>query len=350
MRNPNGYGGVIKLPGKRRRPYLARITDHWETDANGKRRQIFKPIGYFEKQRDALSALEAYSQNPSAVDSVNLTFGEVYETWSARKFDQTVKDAISESNIKGYKAAFKLCGSIKDMRMIDIKAAHLQKVVDESKKNEPTLRKLRVLFSQIYSYAMANDIINKDYSDFVTIPKSEKKLNRASFTEDEIQSLWDNLDRHEWIDTVLIQIYTGMRIGELLGIVNANIDIDGKYMRGGSKTAAGKNRVIPLHDKIIPLIKNRMSDSDMLILNNTDGGALSYYTYRDVYWRNMMEQLNMTHLPHDCRHTFASRADTYGLNKVCIKRIIGHASSDITDSVYTHKEIEELIREVNKLP
>ena len=53
------------------------------------------------------------------------------------------------------------------------------------------------------------------------------------------------------------------------------------------------------------------------------------------------------HLPHDCRHSFASLADNVGANKLCIKRIIGHASPDIIDSVYTHKTIEQLIETVD---
>ena len=60
-----------------------------------------------------------------------------------------------------------------------------------------------------------------------------------------------------------------------------------------------------------------------------------------------MEKMQMDHCPHDCRHTFASLMDTAGANKLCIKRIMGHASPDITDSVYTHKTLEELILSID---
>jgi hypothetical protein len=36
-------------------------------------------------------------------------------------------------------------------------------------------------------------------------------------------------------------------------------------------------------------------------------------------------------------------------NKLCVKRIMGHASKDLTERVYTHKDIEELIDTVNLL-
>ena len=62
-----------------------------------------------------------------------------------------------------------------------------------------------------------------------------------------------------------------------------------------------------------------------------------------------MQQFEMSHNPHDTRHTFASLADTAGLKKLCIKRIMGHESKDITDRVYTHKDIEELLQQINMI-
>jgi len=329
------------MSGKRRKPWRVRVTDKI---VDGK--QLYKNIGYYSTRKEAIEALAAYNSNPNIFDANNITFKEVYDLWSERKYKE-----ISPSNVNGYKASYALCDKLKPMRMQDIKAAHLQEVVDNCGKNYPSLRKLKVLIGQIFQYALQNDIVDKNYAEFVKLKKDEDesyKLNRSPFTEKEIETLWENLDRHEWIDTVLIQIYTGVRIGELLSIKSADVNVAEKYMRGGSKTEAGKNRVIPLHNRILPLIEKRIADGgNFLIIKNN--AALSYFTYRDIYWHSIMEQLQMTHLPHDCRHTFASRADTVGMNKLCIKRIMGHASADITDKVYTHKEVAELIEEVNKL-
>lgn len=56
----------------------------------------------------------------------------------------------------------------------------------------------------------------------------------------------------------------------------------------------------------------------------------------------IMQQLQMQHTPHECRHTFRSRLDSAGANKVCIDRIMGHKSKGTGERVYTHKNIEEL--------
>jgi integrase len=348
MRNPNGYGGVIKLGGKRRKPYCARITDGWETTPEGKKKQKYKIIGYFKKPQEALSALDAYHNNAAVIGMSDLTFSQVYDMWSKWKYDPKNPHPIAESNIKGYKAAYKLCDSLNDMKMDDIKYVHLQAVVDKSGKNEPILRKLKTMLLQVYDYAIKNDIVNKDYAKHIIVPKSDPVIERIPFTEEEIKILWDNVDKYEWIDTILIQIYTGMRITELLIIETKNIFIQEKYMIGGIKTEAGIDREIPLHDKILPLIQKRYNaQSNFLILD--DDGAVSYNGYR-VFWNDIMWNLRMEHLPHDCRHTFKTLSKKYKLDEFWVNRIMGHKAKDKMDDVYAHNDITLMLAEVNKLP
>jgi integrase len=60
------------------------------------------------------------------------------------------------------------------------------------------------------------------------------------------------------------------------------------------------------------------------------------------FWNTIMEQLGMEHTPHECRHTFRSRLDSAGANKVCIDLMMGHKSKEVGERIYTHKTIEEL--------
>ena len=113
------------------------------------------------------------------------------------------------------------------------------------------------------------------------------------------------------------------------------------------KTKSGKNRVIPISNKIMPFVRNRYNPDNTYLIE-IDGKPITYHKYKSLF-DNLMQSLNMKHLPHDGRHTFASMADTAGLNKVAVKRIMGHSSKDITEKVYTHKEIRELVSAVNKL-
>jgi integrase len=179
------------------------------------------------------------------------------------------------------------------------------------------------------------------------MPGNDTESNRKPFTKEEIQRLWDNVDKLDFLDTVLIMIYTGLRIGELLLIKNSDIHLEERYMRGGIKTAAGRNRVIPINKKILPLIKARYEQDHKYLVVNFKNEIMKYGNYYREKWPIIMEQLQLDHGIHDCRHTCATLLDNAGANKLSIKRILGHASQDITDKVYTHKDIEELLKAID---
>ena len=149
------------------------------------------------------------------------------------------------------------------------------------------------------------------------------------------------------IDTILIMIYTGLRIGELLLIKTADVDVANRTMKGGLKTAAGKNRIIPINKKILPFVAKRQAEGHEFLVVNYENKQMKYWNYYEENWKIIMEQLGLEHKPHDCRHTFATLMDNAGANKVSIKRIMGHASKDITDRIYTHKDIEELMKAID---
>lgn len=338
MRNPNGYGSIYKLSGKRRKPFIVRKTIGWNDDG----RQLYQTIGYYASRPEAIRALADFNLNPYDIDVAKVNFSEVFEKWSTRKFDK-----ISKSNVNGYNAAYKISESLHEMKFVDIKTDHLQDVIDECELGYGTLRKIKVLFNQLFKYAMEHDIVNKDYAKYVDIGEDESESTRSPFTNEEIQLLWENVGRMEFIDTVLIMAYTGLRPGELLLIKTADIDIENRTMRGGIKTKAGKNRLIPINKKILPLIQQRVQSENEFLVVNFEGNQMRYWNYYEEKWKKIMEQLEMEHKPHDCRHTFATFMDNAGANKLSIKRIMGHASSDITDKVYTHKDIEELKKAID---
>lgn len=120
-------------------------------------------------------------------------------------------------------------------------------------------------------------------------------------------------------------------------------------MVGGNKTENGKDRTIPLHKKIVPLIKARMESSrNGHLFENTLGKKLTYALFMSKYWGALLAHVEPGHTPHDTRHTFVSRMDSLGVNRVTIKKIVGHSSKDVTD-IYTHKNLDELLEAVDLL-
>ena len=147
---------------------------------------------------------------------------------------------------------------------------------------------------------------------------------------------------------ILINIYSGLRPRELVELQTKNIDLEKKLIVGGMKTDAGKDRYVPIHDKIYFLIKKRFNLKNERLFLNEDMQEMDYYSYR-LRFMKVMKNLNMFHRPHDARHTFITKAKHADVNEYILKQIVGHKISDITEKVYTHRNIDELYAEINKI-
>lgn len=340
MRNPNGFGSVVKLSGKRRKPYGALITIGYDDDGKQKR----KFIGYSETKKGATKILLDYSDNPTIYQK-NITLAELFEKWSKIHFKK-----IGDSGISAYKTAWKKCGKLYKMDVKDITFDILQSTINDSSNDYSPKKQIKVLFNQLFKYALKYDYVVKDYSRFVDIGKHIIKNKREPFSNDEIEILWQKLKEIPEIDVILILIYTGFRINELLELKCESVNIDDSYIRGGKKTKAGKNRLVPINSKIKPLILNRLKNknSDNYLITNMNNNKMAYMHYYKIF-NKIMSSLKMSHTIHDTRHTFATLLNNSDVNATAIKKLIGHSSFEITEKIYTHKNIDELKKAVEKI-
>lgn len=317
FRLPNGYGSVVHLSGNRRRPFWARITAGY----NDKGQQIYKTIGYFATREEALYELAKFNNSPYDLDKANLTFEGLFKLWS-----DTILPRLGKSLQGAHKASYGHCEALYGLKYKSIRAYQFQRVIDDCERSYATKSNIRNLFSALDAFAYDNDIIIKLYSANLTVPEAAPKKG-SLFTPEEIARLDD--------DVAVFLLYTGMRISEALNVECSNIDLEENTILCGMKTAAGKDRVVPIHPKIRPLIEKHMGGKYLFSEQN-------YKRYLDSTWGPMMKRLGMEHHTHDCRKTFRSALDKAGANKVCIDRIMGHKSREVGERVYTIKTLDEL--------
>lgn len=339
LKLPNSYGSITKLSGNRRRPFMVRKTTGY--DAEG--RQIQKPIAYFAKRTEALAFLATLGGKHIDVDAMKLTFAQVHDRWETA----TYVDGKEQSN--QYKAAYARCEPIWNVPFAELKTADFQKLINDCDKGYASKKAIRIVCNLITKYALANDIAQKNYVELAKLPPQPKSKKHKPFTAEEMEKLWRY--SHDFnVQSVLILCYTGLRPTELCEIKKTDVDFQQKTFFGGIKTDAGKNRIIPLADKILPFVRAAYdySTGDNLY-SNEDGGPVNYDWYRVNIWDVAMEELDMQHLPHDGRHTCATMLDNHDTNAKIKKLILGHASSDVTEKVYTHKTVEQLLEAINKI-
>lgn len=350
MKLPNGYGSVYKLPGKRRCPYRAIVTERWQQDKEtGAWKQKRKTIGYYETKAAALEALAEFNKSPFDLSASKITLQEVYERWSDEHFP-----TVSESNAKGYRASFLLCEPIANKRIVDITLDDLQYIADNSGKNYPTLRKYKVLIGLMYKWAVIHDILPPDRNkvEYIDIKKAgnPNAIDREPFSTKEIEKLWKCENANEYYKVILMLIYSGVRIAELLDLKKENVNLSERWFDvTASKTQAGIRKV-PINHKLLPFFEYWYNKNDCEYLISTpDSKHFTYRNYYDSYWKPLMQQLSMEHRPHDCRHTCVSLLAEAGVDERMVKKIVGHKGQGVTQQVYTHFEIEALIDAIDKI-
>jgi site-specific recombinase XerD len=351
LKRANGHGSVYKLSGRRRRPWIARVTVGWEMvkdkkTGEEKPKQIYQTIGCFAKKEDAIDALNMHRINPVS-PKANITLKELYEEWSESKYRR-----ISKSTADNYRAAWNYYAKCQNAKFKDIRTMHLQSIVDycqEKGMSRSTMEKVKALAVMLYNYAIQNDIINKNYADFIQLPDVEKE-KRERFSDLDIQKMIDNADTVEWVDTILILIYSGMRISEMLQLTKFNIDLKNQIITGGIKTEAGKDRIIPIHPKILKYITAWYNKNGETLFFREGGKKITARYYREQIFYPTLDKLGIKRLtPHSCRHTFASLMANAGADPLYIQRIIGHKKYSTTADIYTHTDVEDLRKAITMI-
>ena len=214
----------------------------------------------------------------------------------------------------------------------------MQDTIDTCGKSYGTQGSIKNLWGHLDKFAFELDVIQKCYSQLLT-SESAPPTSRQPFAKDEIKTLWAHQSK-PWVDTVLIFLYSGWRISELLALTPEDIDLKAGTMKGGTKTAAGKNRIVPIHSKIRPFIESRIREGGSRLICD-EGKAVTQSSYR-IFWNDIMTQFQMSHVPHECRHTFETHLDSVGANRRCIDLLMGHVSKDTGNRIYNHKTLKEL--------
>lgn len=326
-RLPNNYGSIDKLPGARRKPYRARKKIG---EKDGK--PVYATIGYFADKGEALRQLSLVSADV-LVKEPGTTLEQCIELW---KQEYELTKPLSES----VSASIKYLKPLLKRNIADLKAIDIEAVINTDKIPRTMKSKCITILHGAFSYATRHEIVTKDYSKVAKYAlDSSPKIKRKIYTEAEINELWDRYDLYDKI--TLIQLYSGMRISEVLEMKTANTFPEEGYMIGGNKTEAGRNRYIPIHPAIYVLIKEFYENGNEYLLTRKGKPVTAISVKKTIKSRG--------HTTHDARHTFATQAYRCGIIEADIKRIMGHAQSGVTQGTYIHPDNSYLLDEITKL-
>lgn len=372
-RRSNGEGSVTY--DSRRKRYRAKITLGWEVDEEtGKTKQIVKTIGSnYKTKGEASAALANYLKNPYDLDNKDITFSQLYKIW----FEDFIKD--HESHRYRIKSAYKYCSEIYNKKMRDISIIDMKNCIykgtavvsrgkykgTEKSASPSTKESMKYIFNHIFAYAMEARIVDRNYAREFTLDKKvfkEKEENHKTkipFSEEEIEKLWRSIDFVPFSDMIIYACYSGWRPSELVKLRIKNVNLEEGFIKGGIKSESGRNRYVPIHPLVKSIVEKYYNEaksvgSEYLFndISKKKGIGLSYDQYLSRFTKvieTLKFDINMT--PHCTRHTFVTKAKSkdVNMNEYILKLIIGHRIEDLTEYVYTHRQLEDLRDEMLKI-
>lgn len=322
------------------------------------------------------------------INNCSDTFMSILKNYIEQKhIDGITSDRSYSRDLSTIKQLESTCSNFVNKPIGDITFEDIEKCKGEIRKYSNTvITKIWTFINKTFKIAHARRKIayNIMLDDTLTKPISKRPEQRIeALTVDEEKHFIDILNNqeyyHNYRDILLLQLYTGMRIGEVLALskdcINFNdntltvyrtLTQDSKYhVIMGEHTKTFKKitgidngkRTFPMSDRVLDLLRKILdSDTDnvddLLFWNHKQN---SFVTPSEIncYLKRINKKYNITTVSlhtHRLRHTFITRCVENGLNTKVIQSLVGHTyGSSITFNTYTSISYDFIAQELKKL-
>lgn len=261
----------------------------------------------------------------------------------------------SRLTINCYASGFKLFEPCWDIYLSNQDIDDLQSCIDNTDKGTRTRQNAKIALGLIYKWAVPRgyNVGRINYPQYIKVKAGTVQSNKRGFNLDELEIIKNSAGIVPFADIIYCHCYLGFRPQELLSLKSSDYDAEEKALKGGIKTEAGKNRIVTVSPKILPLIERFAETNPDGYLFSKDGSKMSQKVYYKEFYKalskmGIQSESDHTLTPHSCRHTFATLLKNVTAPDRDKLRLIGH--TDIKMLQYYQDVSYEDLREItNKL-
>ncbi len=339
--------------------YHGRVTYHGKTHA-----LYNKKLSELKRE---MTDLRHSLEHGTYVKQSKMTFAEWWAEWIEVYKRPTVKAGTVDSYIKHFNAYIKK--PLGNMRLADIRAEHLQRLLNDMQAEgyaDDTIMLTYCVLSGVFKQATKNELIARNPFALITRPKGKAKKERVVFTREQQALYMQYAERSYLCNLFQLAICTGMRNGELGGLLWSDVDFKNRaiHIRHNLITTQEKGttldtpktrtseRDIPMIGKAYEILKRQekeykaMYGSITKIVNDdfvfSVGGepiSKKRITHEIEVMIDNMKADGIT-FPyfgiHSARHTFATRCIEEGMQPKTLQHILGHTNLSTTMDIYGH--------------
>lgn len=347
----NGDGAVIRLPDGRYRALVAvdRYTV-WEDGIPKERRKTRSRVCETKHEANAaigdLRAEYEMEKNGGRAPGVTPTFQELVDQW-----EEYYEPLVKPGTMTCYKSALSyILAGLGTERMSRISIDDLQAALDAIPHGRRTKENAKTACNLVYAYGIPRGLtggtLNLGHYLRVNYDKSDNAIKRESLTDDELAALFALADSgDEDAKAICTLCLMGWRPDEFLNLRIENVDLDKRYIVGGSKTDAGIDRPVPIHPRVYPYIVDAIGDRESgYIYGNPKhgGGKRTLKKWTNYRFYPCLERAGIENpmvkagggterhriTPHSCRHTFARLLKRVNAPVETKLDVIGHTDED----------------------
>lgn len=344
----NGQGTAYK--DRKTGKWVAQVVVGYREPKNDSHQPI--PIkrtkGGFSRKVDALAYCAKLKEDKPVV--CQLTLSELYEEW-----EPWYTPRIGATTMACYRAAYLHFADLHEKRIVDICAGDLQKSMDACKLGHRTHQNMKVTAGLLWKYATDHNYTPRNIAENLYIGKGQS-TKREPLTEEEVEKIRQAIPGEPYAEYIYALCYLGYRPGEMLEIKKEQVsEENGRlYIIEGKKTDAGRDRLVPVHQKIEPIIRKQLQQEGTeyvfpMLIFDRKGAFQGFKKMTDSYFNKSVFKPLMARLgiadgkvPYSARHTFSNKlkkADGDNMDKA---RLIGHTDYAFTQDKYQTTSKDEL--------
>lgn len=379
----NGEGNIRQKADGR---WEARITIGYADDGKQKIKYL-----YGKTRLDCSEKLAQFineNQRGVYIEPSKCTVGQWLDEW----YNSHVVNSVKPATRVSYELIIRqhLKPNLGHLKLKDLKSSTIQGVYNKMLKSgrtdgkgglsEKSIRNIHLVLREALQVAFINDMIPKNPAadGRVTTPERPKDKSIRVFTTEEQKAIERACSAHRWGMIILLDLYTGMRQGEILALSWNDINFDKNTISINKQLSRLKNfdesiaaktllMVQPYtknsQDRIIsvsPAIMSRLKEyqerervnkntwgeayqDKALVFCREDGHYVEPKTFQDFFKRTLKTAGVVDGNVHALRHTFATRALEAKIPVKVVSQILGHSSVQITLDTYSHvlQELQE---------
>lgn len=324
---------------------------------------IKKTKSGFKRREDALAYCEQLRAKKNDAPELSMTLRQIYEEW-----EPMYSQRIDPSTAAGYRAAYNYYAALHDRQIRTITAAELQACMDACPKGKRTHQNMKVVAGLLWKYAKDKHIVAQVESENLFTGRG-KSVKRDALTDIEVEKIHQAIGSHRYAEYIFCLCYLGFRPGEMLELRKDQvIEHNGRlFLVEGKKTDAGRNRTVPVHQKIEDIIRARLfvPGTDLVFPQYVFGRPskkhpVALFTafkemtdnyFRENVFKPLTARLGIAEgkVPYAARHTFSNKLKNATGDDRDKAALIGHSDYTFTQTKYQTTNEEELLAVVDSI-